>query len=215
MQWLAAALPATIAAACAAAFFLAGRERKDAPTSATPPSGGNPNRGTPASEPESFFPTEELQEQPTLQIVPEWRSAKPNPSAARRFSLPIREVAAPPMSGTPSSEVEPISPPTTVSPRADLAEPGLSSQPPIWLSHWASNSQATWLSGSDTAQLQRVSTVAPPAIAGGPASSVWWAPGHASLSRSSANNYSPGRSSHRAPAQPKLDYLPPWARSGS
>lgn len=214
MQWLAAALPATIAAACAAAFFLAGREQKDDPTSATPPSGGNPNRGTPASEPESFFP-EENQEQPTLQIVPEWRSAKPNPSAARRFSLPIREVAAPPMSGTPSSEVEPISPPTTVSPRADLAEPGLSSQPPIWLSHWASNSQATWLSGSDTAQLQRVSTVAPPAIAGGPASSVWWAPGHASLSRSSANNYSPGRSSHRAPAQPKLDYLPPWARSGS
>lgn len=207
MQWLAAALPATIAAACAAAFFLAGREQKDDPTSATPPSGGNPNRGTPASEPESFFPTEELQEQPTLQIVPEWRSAKPNPSAARRFSLPIREVAVPPMSGTPSSEVEPISPPTELSvpPTEDLSD--LS---PIWLSHWASNSQATWLSGSDTAQLQRVSTVAPPAIAGGPASSVWWAPGHASLSRSSANSYFNGRSSRHA--GPDLGYLWPPGR---
>lgn len=209
MQWVAAALPLTIAAACTAAFFLAGRERKDAPTSATPPSGGPPNRETPASEPESFFPMEELQEQPTLQIVPEWRRATTSPSAARRFSLPIREVAAPPTSGTPSLADVSM---TTVSPRADLAEPGLSSQPPIWLSHWASNSQATWLSGSDTAQLQRVSTEAPRAIAGGPASSVWWAPGHASLSRSSATAYSNGRSSHRAP---NADYLPPWARTGN
>ena len=205
MEWVIGLTPFAVAAAGATVFFLAGRDPKDDPTSAPLPSSGSPNRGTPASASRS---TEEPQEQPTLQIVPEWR--KPNRSVAPPSSLPIRTVAYPPAAAptTPSSEAEPASPSTELSvlPMEDLSD--LS---PIWSSHWASSSPARWLSGSDTQQLQRVSFEEPPAIAGGPASSVWWAPGHASLFRSSVTAYSNGRSSHRAP---NTDYLPPWARSG-
>lgn len=211
MEWVIGLTPFAVAAAGATVFFLAGREPKERRILAPPPSSGEPTSGSanpPAETWASLFPLG--MEPPTLTI--EWRSPnpKPNPSAAPLSSLPIRTVAYPPVAAptTPFSEVEPASPSTELSvpPTEDLSD--LS---PIWSSHWASSSPARWLSGSDTQQLQRVSFEEPPAIAGGPASSVWWAPGHASLFRSSATAYSNGRSSHRAP---NTDYLPPWARSG-
>jgi hypothetical protein len=208
MEWIAALLPLTTAVACTAAFFLAGRESQ---ASGPPVSPGSPSL-TPQAEP--YRQNEPLTLTTPGQISIEWRRPTGPSSRTSPASLPIRHLAVPlPASGTRSSEVEETSP-SVPPPEEPQSTPAVSEQPPIWLSHWASNSPVQWLSGSDTAQLPRVSIQAPLALVGGPASSPWWAPGHASLSRTSANAYSPERNSPRdSKIAPDLGHLPPWARN--
>src|SRR5688500_4182558 len=119
MQWLAAALPLTVAAACTAAFFLAGRESR---TSDTPASPGSPSP-TPPDEP--FLPNPPQTWTTPGQSWPisvEWKT--PTSSPRSPASLPIRHLARPlPASGSTSSEAE-----ETLSPKA-TAEEGSESTP--------------------------------------------------------------------------------------
>lgn len=217
MQWVAAALPLITAAACTAAFFLAGREQRTpaGPASAPPASGGRLGPEIPRFNPEGFSPStpvEVIWRQPKLS---QWKSSVAAPS-----SLPTRETAQPrPSFGTRFWPDEPtLALDMMRSPAPQETEFSLepSAQPPIWLSHWASNLPVKWLSGSDTQPLQRVSGAAPLAIAASPASSDSLVQSLDALCSTSDSNYSNGRSSPRA----KLDknslaegsYQPPWAR---
>lgn len=198
MEWLMALTPATVAAASAAVFFLAGREPRPrpptpmeptpastgpslspGPISTSPTPGGSYFRvdgtGTGAGSTQSA-PKVNLEWKPAASGGPRTIGSRPSPA------LPIRELQLPRPS--PAGPFEPDSATSTppVPPEAASASSGL---PPVWSSFWGS----TGTRSGPPESVESVESMEPPTMQLERAyldpvpqlptwsSSAWWGPG--------------------------------------